>query len=137
MAKRSSDAVEVNDSKSAANGQATARAPAPDEEMGEFEDKWEDEVESEAEADDPDAVEDRQHFLYDSFEKPFAHAKQNSHPLMRTKINHLVRNRPTSRVSSLDPTNSSSPIIQSTSLSTPSPTHGHVSPSMSSEIVSV
>ena len=50
MPKRTSDAAELRDAKSAAVGQATARGPAVDEEMGEFEDRWEDDVESEEEA---------------------------------------------------------------------------------------
>lgn len=51
MPKRTSEAAELPTSKSAATGQETAR-PAThveDDEMGEFEDRWEDEVESEHE----------------------------------------------------------------------------------------
>ncbi|ORY27442.1 putative ribosome biogenesis-related protein [Naematelia encephala] len=49
MPKRTSDAAELSVSKSAATGQETARAAAveDDDEMGEFEDRWEDEVEEE------------------------------------------------------------------------------------------
>jgi ribosome assembly protein RRB1 len=50
MPKRTSDAAELPVAKAGATGQATARPDAvEDEEMGEFEDRWEDEVESEEE----------------------------------------------------------------------------------------
>lgn len=49
MGKRTSEAADLRVSKAAATGQETARNPAIDEEMGEFEDRWEDEIESEEE----------------------------------------------------------------------------------------
>lgn len=49
MGKRTSEAADLPVSKAAATGQETARNPAIDEEMGEFEDRWEDEIESEEE----------------------------------------------------------------------------------------
>ncbi|WVQ64841.1 uncharacterized protein L199_003010 [Kwoniella botswanensis] len=58
MAKRTSEAADLPTPKSAAKGQETARSPAVqdvDEEMGEFEDKWEDEYESEGEVVDAEA----------------------------------------------------------------------------------
>ncbi|WWC87812.1 uncharacterized protein L201_002704 [Kwoniella dendrophila CBS 6074] len=58
MAKRTSEAADLPNAKSAAKGQETARKPAikdVDEEMGEFEDKWEDEYESEGEVVDAEA----------------------------------------------------------------------------------
>ncbi|WWC68698.1 uncharacterized protein I206_102632 [Kwoniella pini CBS 10737] len=55
MAKRTSDAADLPPPKSTAKGQGTARPPIVDEEMGEFEDKWEDEYESEGEVIDAEA----------------------------------------------------------------------------------
>ena len=52
MPKRTAEAIESVSSKAAATGQDTARQPAADDEMGAFEDRWEDEVESEEEVDD-------------------------------------------------------------------------------------
>ncbi|WVQ83598.1 hypothetical protein IAT38_005739 [Cryptococcus sp. DSM 104549] len=52
MAKRSSEAADMPPPKAVAKGQGTARSPAVkdvDEEMGEFEDRWEDELESDEE----------------------------------------------------------------------------------------
>lgn len=58
MPKRTSDAAELPNGKSAANGQETARAPVVEEEMGDFEDRWEDDVESEEEVDAEAEAED-------------------------------------------------------------------------------
>ncbi|KAK8861511.1 hypothetical protein IAR55_002332 [Kwoniella newhampshirensis] len=58
MAKRTSEAADLPPPKSTAKGQGTARPPAAagvDEEMGEFEDRWEDEIESEEEVMDAEA----------------------------------------------------------------------------------
>lgn len=49
MGKRTLEAADIAVSKAAATGQETARNPAIDDEMGEFEDRWEDEIESEQE----------------------------------------------------------------------------------------
>ena len=54
MPKRTSEAAELPAGKSAAIGQETARpVTVEDEDMGEFEDRWEDEVESEHEYEAP------------------------------------------------------------------------------------
>ncbi|OWZ75207.1 ribosome assembly protein RRB1 [Cryptococcus neoformans Bt85] len=55
MGKRTSEAAGLPVAKAAATGQETARNPAVDEEMGEFEDRWEDEIESEEEIVENDA----------------------------------------------------------------------------------
>jgi ribosome assembly protein RRB1 len=59
MPKRTSEAAELPSGKAAALGQATARPEAAlveeDEGMGEFEDRWEDEVESDGEVIDANA----------------------------------------------------------------------------------
>ena len=48
MPKRTSDVAALPNNKAAAVGQSTARpAEVEDEEMGEFEDRWEDEIEEE------------------------------------------------------------------------------------------
>lgn len=59
MPKRTSEAAELPAGKSAAVGQDTARAAiVEDEEMGEFEDRWEDEIESEHEAEEGEGEEE-------------------------------------------------------------------------------
>ena len=62
MPKRTSDIADLEQgtSKSQAVGQQTARAGAQDDEMGEFEDRWEDDIESEEEIEEiqRDAAED-------------------------------------------------------------------------------
>ncbi|OCF34735.1 ribosome assembly protein RRB1 [Kwoniella heveanensis CBS 569] len=63
MAKRTSEAADMPPPKSAAKGQETARPQAAvqvDEEMGEFEDRWEDEYESEGEVVDAGAEDDEE-----------------------------------------------------------------------------
>jgi ribosome assembly protein RRB1 len=58
MPKRTSEAADLNGGKSAAIGQETARpaTTVEDDEMGEFEDKWEDEIESEEEMEADEAA---------------------------------------------------------------------------------
>ena len=61
MPKRTSEAAELPAGKSAAVGQDTARAAiVEDEEMGEFEDRWEDEIESEHEAEEGEGEEEEE-----------------------------------------------------------------------------
>jgi ribosome assembly protein RRB1 len=62
MPKRTSDVADLTSgsAKSTARGQETARAPAVDgdAEMGEFEDRWEDDIESDGEVVDAGPAED-------------------------------------------------------------------------------
>lgn len=149
MPKRTSDAADEPGAKAAPAGRVP-RLAEEDEGMGEFEDKWEDDIESESggeeeegmgadgegdgqEGEDGDVGE-----LKSPFEPWTQLTYQSSH--RRKKMKRLMHpHRPKRLICperSSDQENSSSLTSPSTSPSTLYPTHGHASPLTSSGIIS-